>query len=171
MARFDRWLGLVSLALAWVACALIPIMFTMITVDVSIRLAGLRPPAFTSAVIEYALLYVAMFSAPFLVREKGHVAIEAVIAYLPRWLQRALALFVYVVCMLAAALFTYFSIGIFWENWTAGQLDTRSIDVPYWLQFVPMIIGFAFVSLEFLMYVLGLRHYYSYDLGEVKDGV
>jgi len=143
----------------------------MITVDVSIRLAGARPPAFTSAVVEYALLYVAMFSAPFLVREKGHVAIEAVIAYLPRLVQRILAIIVYVTCMLAAALFTYYSCLLFWENWTTGQLDTRSIDVPYWLQFVPMIIGFAFVTLEFLMYVIGVRHYYSYDLGEVKDGV
>ncbi len=171
MARFDRWLGLVSTVLAYIACAIIPVLFTMITVDVSIRLAGARPPAFTSAVVEYALLYVAMFSAPFLVREKGHVAIEAVIAYLPRLVQRILAIIVYVTCMLAAALFTYYSCLLFWENWTTGQLDTRSIDVPYWLQFVPMIIGFAFVTLEFLMYVIGVRHYYSYDLGEVKDGV
>lgn len=171
MAAFDRILGRISLALAWIACAIIPVLFTMIVVDVSIRTLGGRPPAFTSAIVEYALLYVAMFSAPFLVREKGHVAIEAVITYLPRVLQRALAYMVYTVCTLAAALFTYYSYFLFMENWETNQLDTRSIDMPYWLQFLPMIIGFAFVTLEFLMYVFGLRHYYTYDLGEVKDSV
>jgi TRAP-type C4-dicarboxylate transport system permease small subunit len=171
MKAFDRALGLISMALAWIACAIIPVLFTMIVVDVSIRTLGGRPPAFTSAIVEYALLYVAMFSAPFLVREKGHVAIEAVIANLPKILQRFLAMLVYITCMLAAALFTYFSCMLFWENWSTNQLDTRSIDVSYWLQFLPMVIGFAMVSLEFLMYVAGRRHYYSYDLGEVKDGV
>ena len=33
------------------------------------------------------------------------------------------------------------------------------------------LCGFLLVALEFLMYLLGLRSYYSYDLGEVKDGV
>jgi C4-dicarboxylate transporter, DctQ subunit len=171
MKGFDRLLGQVSTALAWIACAIIPCLFTTIVVDVSIRMLGGRPPAFTSAFVEYALLYVAMFSAPFLVREKGHVAIEAVIANLPGILQRILAMFVYLMCTLSSALFTYFSCVLFMENWSANQLDTRSIDVPYWLQFLPMIIGFAFVTLEFLMYLLGYRHYYSYNLGEVKDGV
>jgi len=27
------------------------------------------------------------------------------------------------------------------------------------------------VALEFLFYLLGRRHYYSYDLGELKDSV
>ncbi len=171
MAAFDRILGGISTALAWVAGAIIPCLFTMIVIDVSLRTLGYRPPLFTSAVVEYGLLYIAMFSAPFLVRERGHVAIEALITALPRKVRRVLALFVYLVCALSAALFAYYSCVLFWEAWESNQLDVRSIDLPYWAQFLPMIIGFALVSLEFLMYLCGRRHYYSYDLGEVKDGV
>jgi hypothetical protein len=43
--------------------------------------------------------------------------------------------------------------------------------MPYWAQFFPMMIGFFLVSLEFLLFLLGLRHYYTYDLGELKDEV
>ena len=43
--------------------------------------------------------------------------------------------------------------------------------MPYWAQFLPMTIGFFLVSLEFFMFLMGLRHYYSYDLSEIKDEV
>jgi TRAP-type C4-dicarboxylate transport system permease small subunit len=83
MEAFDKAVGRVSTALAYLACAVIPCMFTMIVIDVSMRTVGISPPLFTSSVVEYALLYVAMFSAPWLVREKGHVAIEALLTIIP----------------------------------------------------------------------------------------
>jgi C4-dicarboxylate transporter, DctQ subunit len=171
MEALDKALGSAVRALAWTACALIPCIFTGIVIDVSIRMMGFTPPLFTSSVVEYALLYIAMFSAPWLVREKGHVAIEAVIAQLPAYIQRILAKMVYLVCMLASILFSYFSWQLFLDAYESGQVDVRGVDMPYWAQFLPMLIGFVFISLEFLMYLAGRRHYYSYDLGEVKDGV
>lgn len=171
MDAFDKALEKVVTALAYVACAVIPCIFTGIVIDVTIRMSGFTPPLFTSSVVEYALLYIAMFSAPWLLREKGHVAIEAVIAQLPAVVQIFLAKVVYLVCMLASILFAYFSWQLFLDAAETGQLDVRGVDMPYWAQFLPMFIGFAFVALEFLMYLVGRRHYYSYDLGEVKDGV
>lgn len=171
MDAFDKALGKSVTALAYVACAVIPCLFTMIVIDVTIRMTGFTPPLFTSSVVEYALLYIAMFAAPWLVREKGHVAIEAVITQLPAAAQRFLAKLVYLVCMLASILFSYFSWQLFLDAWESGQLDVRGVDMPYWAQFLPMFIGFVFISFEFLMYLIGRRHYYSYDLGDVKDSV
>lgn len=171
MDAFDKALGKSVTALAYVACAVIPCLFTMIVIDVSIRMMGFTPPLFTSSIVEYALLYIAMFAAPWLVREKGHVAIEAVITQLPGAAQRFLAKTVYLVCMLASILFSYFSWQLLVDAWESGQLDVRGVDMPYWAQFLPMFIGFVFISLEFLMYLIGRRHYYSYDLSDVKDSV
>lgn len=171
MEAFDKAVGRVSTALAYLACAVIPCMFTMIVIDVSMRTVGISPPLFTSSVVEYALLYVAMFSAPWLVREKGHVAIEAVLTIIPPIVRRVLAFFVYLVCTAASFLFAWFSWQLFMDAAESGQLDIRGVDMPYWAQFLPMFIGFALVALEFLFYLLGRRHYYSYDLGELKDTV
>ena len=171
MESFDRLLGKVSAALAWFACALIPCMFLMITIDVSIRTFGFRPPLFTSSVVEYALLYLAMCSAPFLVRERGHVVIEALVTAMPPSVRQPLAKIVYFTCMTVSLLFAWLCWGIFWDYWVGGELDVRGVDMPYWLQFLPLPLCFAMVGLEFLIYLAGLRSYYSYDLGEVKDGV
>jgi TRAP-type C4-dicarboxylate transport system permease small subunit len=146
-------------------------MFVMITVDVSIRTLGYRPPLFTSSVVEYALLYMAMCSAPWLVRERGHVVIEALVAALPESIQKPLAKTVYVVCATVSFLFAYLCWGIFADYWVGGELDVRGIDMPYWLQFLPLPFCFLLIAGEFCMYIAGLRSYYSYDLSEVKDGV
>ena len=143
----------------------------MIVIDVSIRTIGITPPLFTSSIVEYGLLYVAMFSAPWLVRQKGHVAIEALVSVLPPGVQLTLAKFMYLICCVSALLFAYFALQLFIDAAESGQLDVRGVDMPYWGQFLPMTIGFFLVSLEFFMFLLGLRHYYSYDLSEIKDEV
>ena len=171
LQTFDKLLGKSSTALSWFACALIPCMFLMITIDVSIRTFGLRPPLFTSSVVEYALLYMAICSAPWLVRERGHVAIEAMVAILPDSIRRPLAKMVYFVCAAVSFLFAYLCWGIFVDYIAGGELDVRGIDMPYWLQFLPLPLCFFLIASEFCMYLAGVRSYYSYDLSEVKDGV
>jgi len=171
LKTFDMMLGKTSTALSWFACALIPCMFLMITIDVSIRTLGYRPPLFTSSVVEYALLFMAMCSAPWLVRERGHVVIEALVAAMPDSVRQPLAKIIYVVCASVSFLFAWLCWGIFADYWVGGELDVRGIDMPYWLQFLPLPLCFFLIALEFCMYLAGLRSYYSYDLGEVKDGV
>ncbi len=171
LEAFDKRLEKVVVALSWMSCAIIPCMFTMIVIDVSIRTFGYSPPLFTSSVVEYGLLYMTMLAAPWLVRQHGHVAIEALVAALPNSVREPLAKGVYLVCGSVSMLFVYFTFQLFWQGWQTGELDVRGIDMPYWSQFLPMPIAFFLVGLEFFMYLAGLRHYYSYDLGEVKDGV
>ncbi|MGE0744187.1 MAG: TRAP transporter small permease [Rhodospirillales bacterium] len=167
----DRGLGRVTLGLAYLGCAVICGLFVLIILDVLIRTFGTQPPAFTLAVVEYGLLYFAMCATPYLVRTRGHVVIEAVVASVPRGVQTLLARLVYFVCMVIALLFAYESALLFLEAWESGNLDMRGIDIALWLQYLPMPFGFAFIGLEFVPYLLGLRSYYSYDLGEVKDTV
>ena len=171
LEAFDRQLGRAVGVLVWLACAFIPCIFSMIVIDVSIRMLGVTPPLFTSSIVEYGLLYIAMFSAPWLVRQKGHVAIEALVAILPRKIREALAKLVYLVCATVSMYFAFLSVQLFVEAWISGNLDIRGIDLPYWTQFLPMPFGYGLASLEFLMFFAGLRHYYTYDLGEVKDSV
>jgi TRAP-type C4-dicarboxylate transport system permease small subunit len=168
---FDRALRCTVTWLAYFACAIITCIFVMIVIDVSIRMSGITPPAFTLAVVEYSLLWFAMCSAPWLVRERGHVVIEALVAILPDAVRNVLARIVYLVCAGIAGLFAYFSLQLLTAALETMEYDVRGVDMPLWSQYLPMPIAFFLVSLEFLMCLAGLRSYYTYDLGEVKDGV
>ena len=169
--RFDAQLARASLALAWVGCAVIAALFILIVADVTIRTMGINPPGFTLAMVEYGLLYFAMFAAPYLVRHRGHVCIEAVVSNIPRPLAQAAAKLVYFTCFALSLLFAYFSVQLLIEALETMEVDLRGIDIPLWLRYVPMPIGFLMVALEFVPYMLGRKSYYSYDLGEVKEGM
>jgi TRAP-type C4-dicarboxylate transport system permease small subunit len=169
--RLDQALARVSMALAVCGCVIVAGQFFLIIVDVTIRTTGVTPPGFTLATVEYGLLYFAMFSAPYLVRQRGHVTIEAIVAHLPRRVSRALARIVYLVCSTVSFLFAWFSLQLLMEALASMEVDLRGIDIPLWLKYLPLAPCFALVGLEFLRYLLGRASYYSYDLGEVKDGV
>ena len=161
----------VIVALAVIGGAIIAAIFLLIVTDVSIRTLGFSPPAFTIAVVEYALLFFTMCSAPYLVRRKGHVFIEAFVSILPVPVRRVLEKIVYLVCFVATLAFAVISVGLLMEALESGELDVRGVDIPMWLLFVPLPPGFLLVSTEFLRYLLGVDTMYSYDLGEVRDSV
>ena len=167
----DRALEQIVQALAAVGCGIVVCIFLLIVIDVTIRTLGFTPPGFTLAVVEYALLYFAMFAAPYLVRHRGHVTIEALVTLMPHRSRRILAKFVYLCCAVIAFLFAYYSILLEIESLQTGEIDLRGIDIPYYLLFIPMPIGFGLAGLEFLRYLFGPFSWYTYDLGEVKDTV
>lgn len=181
MEAFDKGLERVTTALAYFACAIVTLIFTMIVIDVSVRAGctasynlfgddyACSPPSFTLAVVEYALLWFAILAAPYLVRQRGHVTIEAVVSILPDAVRRVMAKIVYTVCVAISLLFAYFSMELFLETFESQEPDVRGIDMPYWLLFLPMPFGFFLMAMEFVRYLIGVASYYSYDLGEVKD--
>jgi TRAP-type C4-dicarboxylate transport system permease small subunit len=146
--------------LAVVAGAAIAAAFVVIVVDVGIRAAGWRPPAFTSAVVEYILLYFTLFAAPWLVRRKAHVYVDAVVSRLPggaRWSAEKLA---YLVCIATCLTFSYIGFGLTVDAIRAGGFEERSVDVPLWINYAPMAPSFLLVALEFGRYLVGVDTMY-----------
>jgi TRAP-type C4-dicarboxylate transport system permease small subunit len=169
--KFDKALERTVTALAYVACSVVTCIFIMIVIDVSVRALGITPPGLTLTFVEYALLYFAMCSAPWLVRERGHVVIEAVVTIVPRPVQVFLAKLCYTLCMVVSVMFAYYSTILLIEALQTMESDIRGVAVPLWMMFAPMPLTFLLVALEFMMYLIGLRSYYNYDLTEVRDGV
>lgn len=150
----------VIVALAVLAGATIALAFILIVVDVSLRTIGQRPPAFTSAVVEYILLYFTLLAAPYLVRQKGHVYIDAVISRLrgrPRWV---IEKFVYVVCVATSLTFAFIGFKLAVEAIQSGTIEERSIDVPSWVDYSPVGPIFLLVAIEFARYLVGRESMY-----------
>ena len=154
--------GLAGVAIITITCAVV--------YDVLARAAGLDPPAVTSSLVEYLLLYFAMFSAPYLVRKKGHVVIDALVTRLSGAVRVFVEKFAYVISVVTALLFVYFSSGLLLGSLASGRFDERSVDIPMWLLYLPMPIGFFFVACEFARYLSGFDTFYL-ERTEVKDSV
>jgi TRAP-type C4-dicarboxylate transport system permease small subunit len=149
------------MALAVLAGAVIGLAFVMIVIDVGMRFVGLQPPAHTVAVVEYILLYFTLFSAPYLVRTKGHVYIDVITMRLPAPVRRLVEKLAYVICILGSLTFAYIAWNLLIDAFYAHSFDERSIDIPTWLLYLPMPLSFFLVATEFIRYLLGFDTYYA----------
>lgn len=118
--------------------------------DVGLRTLGMRPPAWTSAYVEYSMLLLTMAIAPALVRLRGHVAIEMVIRSLPERAARSLAMIVYVISFGVCVAVAYYAARMGLEVLGRNEIDQRSVPIPRWVLFSFLFIGFSLCAGEFL---------------------
>lgn len=138
----------------------------LIVLDVGMRITGLDPLVFILTTVEYILLYFTMLAAPWLVRIKGHVFIDAVTQFMPPSVKKVIAKIVYLACIIASSIYCYQLVILFVEAVRSGELDMRSYEIPIWILFVPMPLCFFMCAMEFIRYLIGIDDMYSTALSE-----
>lgn len=152
-------------ALAAMAGACLALVAVLIVVDVTMRNLGFQPPAHTLTLTEYALLYVTMLASPWLVRTRGHVYIElltaAVSARNRRILSRVVAVLSLTVCLILA----WFSLAATVDDFQRAVADIRSFDMPRWVLFACLPVGFGLMSIEFFRFAVGSEVMHTGEAG------
>ena len=130
--------------------------------DVALRNLLISPPAWIVPTIEYGLLYITMLAAPWLLRIRGHVMVEALHQRLPDRIQKPLEKTVHALCFVICVIVVGYVAHLLMEAYASGEADVRAITVPHTYLYWPMLVGFILVGCEFLRYLFGrhslLRH-------------
>ena len=138
----------------------------LIVLDVFMRITQLDPLIFILTTVEYILLYFTMLAAPWLVRIKGHVFIDAVTQFMPPKVKKVIAKLVYLACIIASSIYCFHLMILLTEAIQSGELDMRSYEIPIWILFVPMPLCFFMCAIEFIRYLIGIDDMYSQTLAE-----
>jgi C4-dicarboxylate transporter DctQ subunit len=146
------------------------LIFAMIVTDVMMRITGLKPWTYISSTVEYGLLWFTMLAAPWLVRIKGHVFIDAITVLLPGSVQKILAKIVYLICIASSVTITIASFDLLVQALASGQIDPRGEEMPLWGLLMPVPLGFGFVTIEFTRYLIGIDTMYG-NGSETREGV
>ncbi len=144
--------------------------FVLIVADVLMRLVGIPPWTYISAIVEYGLLWFTMLAAPWLARNKGHVFIDAITVLLPPGVRRVLAKIAYAICICSTLVFSLYSFDLLIDAIIMGHQDTRGEDMPLWTLLLPMPFCFLMVSIEFGRYLIGIDDMYGVRT-DAKDSV
>jgi TRAP-type C4-dicarboxylate transport system permease small subunit len=150
MRSIGSWYETLLKALAWVAGALLFVIFILIALNVTLRWLFNAPLSFAEATVEYAQIYFTVFAAPLLTRQKAHVAIDVVIRFLSPPVRVYVAK---VACLLSAITMSWFAVVALQLAINAaveGATDIRGITLPLWLSYAPLPIGFGLVAVEFI---------------------
>lgn len=154
MSRMLRVYDGVIRVLAGLAALAFPLMVVGIVVNVGLRNLGMRPSQATSALIEYGLLFATMAGAPWLIRDRGHVAIRALMGQLPAAVARVIDRLALVFCIALLLLLSARAGVVMVEDLQAGASDIRSVALPGWILPGMICAGFALMATEFLRLLL-----------------
>ncbi len=141
--------------------AILVVTFVAIVYDVSVRAFGFQPPYWTTPFSEYAMLYATMLAAPWLVRRRGHIAVDALAKFAPKVVRWPLDVFVCLLCILVSLLLSYYAGDLALSAWRNGEMDIRAANLPRWILFAVMPPCFLLVATELARLVLLRQGYFS----------
>ena len=138
---------LAGLMLVWLMVAIV--------ISVSMRNAGMQPFAWLFTSTEYAILYMTMLGAPWLVRRRGHVHIELLTAALPDRARDILSRLVALGCVVICAWLAWRGWLLVETNIARNDFDVRAYYYPRWMLSVAFPVGFGLMAVEFARFVVG----------------
>ncbi|MHA6325195.1 TRAP transporter small permease [Roseivivax sp. CAU 1753] len=136
-----------------------------VVVSVTMRNLGVQPYAWLFTSSEYAILYMTMLGAPWLVREKGHVHIELLTATLPPSGQVVVSRLVAALCTVVAVILAWKGLELFLTNIERNDFDVRAYFTPKWILTISFPISFALMAVEFARFVFGPELLHSGEAG------
>jgi TRAP-type C4-dicarboxylate transport system permease small subunit len=152
-------------AMAFCAGGMLVWLMISVIASVTMRNLGLQPYAWLFTSSEYALLYMTMLGAPWLVREKGHVHIELVTAALPPALRRLVSRFVALGCVLVSAILAWKGADLVLTNIARNDFDVRAYYFPRWILTISFPVSFGLMAIEFSRFVFGRDLMHSGEAG------
>lgn len=165
MAILGRLYLNVLYAMAGIAGFMLMWLMVSVITSVVMRNAGLQPFAWLFTSSEYAILYMTMLGAPWLVREKGHVHIELVTAALPGPVRRVVSRMVAALCVLVSIILAWKGAELFLGNIARNDLDVRAYYFPKWILTIAFPVSFGLMAVEFSRFVFGADLMHSGEAG------
>lgn len=158
---YDAFLTLMAI----IAGGMLIWLMVSVVVSVTMRNLGVQPFAWLFTSSEYALLYMTMLGAPWLVREKGHVHIELLTAALPEAAQAIVSRAVAAICVLVSVILAWKGLELFLTNIERNDFDVRAYFTPKWILTISFPISFTLMAVEFARFVFGPELLHSGEAG------
>jgi TRAP-type C4-dicarboxylate transport system permease small subunit len=127
-----RWFDRLIDVLAIVAGVLLCMLTVLITVDVVCRWAKWFTIAWTLDVAEYTLYVVTFFGAPWVLRERGHIAIDLFVERLKPPLRRRAAIAADMMGAVVCAVLLYYSVRVWWGAYSSKTMVYETFVLAEW---------------------------------------
>ncbi|MGI6450127.1 MAG: TRAP transporter small permease [Desulfitobacteriia bacterium] len=121
------------------------------------------PLARTVELAAYSLIYITFLSAPWLLRQRGHITVDLILLTLKDRVKRALLLFNDIIGVIISAVFCYFSYLVTMSNIKEDVRIMDSSNTPQWLLLFVIPISFLFLAIQFLRFI-------REDIALLKEG-
>lgn len=143
-------------ALVAVSAIFLTAMMLLSVTDATGRYLFVRPVQGTIEISQLMMAYVILLGLAYALIKGQHVRVTLVLDRLPFKLRLAAEIVTDVAGIFFCSLLLWGSWEMFWASWVTKELVPAAIYLVYWPSKVVMPIGFFFMTIEFLVYLI--RH-------------
>ena len=172
MGRVSHLYGRLLAGLALAGCAVLFAMMVIICVDVLLRnsriVPGMLGVPWANEVTEYALYFITMLTAPWLLRQGLHIRVDVLLRVIPRRLAWGCEWAVDVIALACCVVIAFYGCMAVLSSLAIDATVVKVLSVPEWWLLAPLPATFALLAIEVLF---RMQRLYSGERGPRTDAV
>lgn len=149
----------------YLSTAILFMMVTLVTVQIVMRSVFSVPVIGAEGLDRYFLICIVFLAAPYAARSGGHIRMEEIQSYLPEKIKYTLQV---LSCGCAAGVFGLVAAASVITTLNNIGNRTPTLSIPFFISFLPTIIGFHLLTLRYVIILMGLIKNRRNDAGETS---
>jgi len=146
--------GRLLAGLALVGCAVLLLTMLVICADVFLRnvkvIPGMLGVAWANEVTEYALYFITMLTAPWLLRQGMHIRIDVLLRAIPARLAWYCEWAADLITLASCAVIAFYGVKAAISSYSIGGTVVKVLAVPEWWLLAPLPLAFTLLAIEVL---------------------
>ena len=147
---FSRFITLT----AWIAAALFVLAGAMLTYEVAARRLFIAPTRWAAELSQLCLIWGSLLAMAWVLRERRHIAVTAVIALVGPALRRVADLAALTAVLAFSLVVTWYGFTIFQDSFERGRTTGSLLDLPVWIVELSVPFGFALLAIQCVMEII-----------------
>jgi TRAP-type C4-dicarboxylate transport system permease small subunit len=177
MQKLQAWYGRMLSGLALAGCAVLFLMMLVICVDVLLRnvrlVPGVHGLSWANEVTEYALYFITVLTAPWLLRQGQHIRVDVLLRVLPRGLAWCSEWIADLIALACCAVIAWYGVAATLSSYAlykagTGGIVVKTLSVPEWWLLAPLPAAFVLLAVEVLF---RMQRLYAGERGPRSDAV
>lgn len=157
MKQLAATIEVVNRFAAGIAAVLYVLAGAMLTYEVIARYFFIKPTRWAAELSQMCLIWGTLLAMAWLLRQRQHIQVDAIVRLLPEKLVRWLDSLVMFIVALFAAVTGWYGFDIFHDSFVRGRTTGSLLDLPIWITEVAVPIGFALLLLQALLEIFRLH--------------
>jgi TRAP-type C4-dicarboxylate transport system permease small subunit len=158
VTTISRWMGVLG------AC-LLAATGAMLTYEVIARYFFIKPTIWAAELSQLCLIWGCLLAMAWVLSLKRHITVNAVTALLPPLAQRFCVAVSLVVLIAFSTVVMIWGWDIFHDSWVRGRTTGSLLNLPSWIAELAVPVGFALLTAQALVELIGLRTAHVPSLG------
>ncbi len=154
MERLSALYGRMLAGLALAGCAVLFGMMLVICADVLLRnvriVPGMHGVSWANEVTEYALYFITLLTAPWLLRQGLHIRVDVLLRVIPARLAWVCEWAVDVIALVCCCVIAWYGVKAVLSSHAISGMVVKVLSIPEWWLLAPLPATFALLAIEVL---------------------